>query len=621
MKKAAKHPVKRKTQQGFSKRVSRVFSWIQENVHITGTFFVQAFFVIAIFAVIGRLYSLQVVNGAEYRDQLMAQHSNVDRGQRIRRGDIFFKSKDDSRVLAATTKITYTLAVNPNKVTNAQALYDAANQIVTLEQGDFIKKAEKENDPYEEVAKKLSEEQVQLLKNIEEEGLVFVKNEERYYPGGELGSPVLGFMSYTNDEYIGSYGVEKYYDQLLRRNGSHQSPSLFASIFSRGEPSVSEQDENQSNIKKEMAKEASLILTIEPAVQAYLEQELRSVTEKWSAKYAAGVIMDPRTGEIIAMGTSDGFDLNGEIKHYRNYLIEDRLELGSIIKPLTVAIGLETGAIDINFSYNDTGLMTLNRRTISNFDGKGRGPGTDLQKVLTNSLNTGVATIALKVGIEDYRNWIKKIGFGEETGIDLPGEVYGLIENLENNREIEIATASFGQGIAITPIEALRALGSIANGGKLVTPYVVDTIEYGDLIPSKNSIPGGTKQVFSKETTKEVTKLMVNIVDESSTFSPYKNPDYAVGIKTGTAQTVQARGGYSPDKFLHSFVGFFPAYAEKESPKFIVLLYIVEPIGAQYSSTTLKETFFNLSEFLIHYFDVPPDRLNRLKDIDADNFS
>jgi len=558
-----------------------------------------------------RLYGLQVVQGSEYREKIDNQYTKEERGKSISRGDIFFTTKDGTQILAATLRPLYTVAIEPVRITNKENLYKEIQNIMPIDKVDFMKKASKEKDPYEEIGLKVEKAVVEKLKKIDEDGLVFILQKERYYPGGDLASQVLGFMSFSGDDFAGSYGLEKYYDTILRRESSVKQTNIFASLFSD-----TKEVENKTDIKKNIAKEGSLNLTIEPTVQTFLEKKLDGIADTWSSKYAAGVIMDPQTGKIIAMATSDNFDLNTDTKHYRNYLIEDRLELGSIIKPLTVATGLDSGAIDSDFSYNDTGRMILNRYPITNYDNKGRGPFTDIQTILTSSLNTGVATIALEIGPEKFREYFYKIGFSEETGIDLPNEVYGLTSNLESNKDVEIATASFGQGIAITPMEAVRALAAVVNGGYLVTPYVVDAIEYGDLIPSKNINNASKERVFSEEVTKQVREYLINTVDDAGIYTSYVNENYSVGVKTGTAQIAKPTGGYYSDRFLHSMVSFFPEQPDANGTQFIVLLYTVEPKGVRYSSTTLKDPMFDISSFLINYYNIIPDRLRRI-DVDG----
>ena len=332
------------------------------------------------------------------------------------------------------------------------------------------------------------------------------------------------------------------------------------------------------------------------------------INKKYKGVYTAGVIMDPDTGAVISMAVSDNFDLNTDTKHFRNYPIEDRRELGSIMKPLTVAAALESKVINENFSFNDTGSVKIGKYTINNFDRRGRGPYTSLQTILTQSLNTGMTYIARAMGADLFISYIKQFGLDTETGIDLPFEAYGLTSNLDAKREVEIATASFGQGIAPTPMEMVRAWSAFANEGLLKTPHIVDQIEYGDLIPSKNIPTDLQEQVFSPQTAKTVTDFLTNTVDDSQTFKPYSLSQHSVAIKSGTAQLTKPKGGYYDDRFLHSFTGFFPANAKPGEQQYVVLLYIIDPKGARYSSTTLKDGFFNTVTYLINYYDIKPDR-------------
>jgi len=583
-------------------RITRTLEQIRVS-HVVGVFFV----LVACFFYM-RLYDLQVVQGSALRERIDNQYSRIIENKSINRGDIFFTTKNGESVLAATMRPLFTVALDVRKVVNAEELYVQVSQILEIDKEMFMARAAKTNDPYEEIALKVERDVVDQLKEIEEPGLIFVLKKERFYPGGSLGSPVLGFMSFTGDVFSGSYGLEKYYNEILNRDSQQKPQGIFSSLFSAQDDLA-----DTTDIKKNIQKEGSLHTTIEPTVQRYLEKELDTIIKRFGSKYSAGIVMDSDTGAIVAMSSSDNFDLNENTKHYTNYLIEDRYELGSIIKPLTVAIGLETGAIDNNFSYNDTGRMVIDRYPITNFDKRGRGPYTGLQKILTNSLNTGVATIALSVGNKTFKDRLYDLGLNTESGIDLPGEVFGLTSNLESGRDVETATASFGQGIAVTPIEATRALAALHNGGSLVTPHVVQSIEYGDLIPTRSFSPSTREGIFSRETTESVLGYMINTVDDSETFAPYSDDNFSVAIKTGTAQIAKPTGGYYSDKFLHSIIGFVPADARPDDKKFTILIFNVEPKGVRYSSTTLKDALFSVTGFLTNYYELPPDRLQLVR--------
>jgi cell division protein FtsI/penicillin-binding protein 2 len=215
----------------------------------------------------------------------------------------------------------------------------------------------------------------------------------------------------------------------------------------------------------------------------------------------------------------------------------------------------------------------------------------------------GAAFLAGEIGSERFRNYFLNLGFGEKTGIDLPSETSGLIRNLESPRQIEYATAAFGQGIAVTPVEMIRALATLANGGKSVTPHLGKSVRLTSGVTRTLTFPEG-QQVFSPEATREVSKMLTYVVDHDLSKGKVRIPSYSVAAKTGTAQLTDEKGGYYKDRYFHSFFGYFPAH----EPRFIILLYTNDPKGVAYASETLTTTFIDLVHFLIEYYDIPPDR-------------
>jgi cell division protein FtsI/penicillin-binding protein 2 len=248
--------------------------------------------------------------------------------------------------------------------------------------------------------------------------------------------------------------------------------------------------------------------------------------------------------------------------------------------------------------------MTLEKKKICNYDGKARGV-IPMQEVLNQSLNMGAAYIALTVGKDNMAKYFSSYGLGTTTGIDLPNEATGIISNLTKiGHDIDVATASYGQGIAVSPVEMARGLSVLANGGYMVTPHVVSEIDYQD---GTKKVLDWPKQgpVLKPQTVSDVDSMLVTVVDTKLANGKLKMDHYTIAAKTGTAEIADhVNGGYYKDRYLHSFFGFFPAY----NPKFIIFLYQVYPKGAQYASETLTQPFDDLAKFLINYYSITPDR-------------
>ncbi|MES2623060.1 MAG: penicillin-binding protein 2 [Patescibacteria group bacterium] len=355
--------------------------------------------------------------------------------------------------------------------------------------------------------------------------------------------------------------------------------------------------------------EGDIYTTIEPTVQKELQRSVQVVQDKQHSQLTGAIIMDPYTGEIRAMAQVPGFnpeDTKGisDISVYKNDAVEGSHEMGSIIKPLTMAVGIDTGKVHANTTYSDAGFVKVRDRTIYNFDKKARGTIT-LQTALSQSLNTGFVHIAQLVGNDELTKYFLKFGLGEKTGIDLPDESAPLTKNLEKG-DVEHATASFGQGIAMTPLGTIRALSVLANGGYLVQPHVIEKVKHSVGTVQTTNIPklDPDKALLKAATIDEIRGMLVYNVDNALLDGKRKNPHYSIGAKTGTAQIASQNGGYIEGKNMHTFIGFFPAY----NPKFIVFMYTIDPRVSQYASESLANSFLDLTDFLIQYYQVAPDR-------------
>lgn len=547
------------------------------------------------FIFIGRLYWLQMVKAQYYRGEADHQYYSPQ-ASIFDRGGIYFTDKAGQEIAAATLKTGFTLAINPTLITDPLSLYDELSKIITLDKADFIAKASKKDDSYEEVAKRVSLDNGKKIDELNLKGLLLVREQWRYYPAGRLASQSVGFVGYLGDALTGRYGLERYYNDVLSRtNDTGLYSNFFADLFSEAEKSIGG------------TSEGDIITTIEPNVNFGLEQALAHVEDEYRSDSSGGIIINPKTGEIYAIAATPDFDPNFYSKEtnqrvFSNPLVENVYELGSIVKPLTMAAGLDAGKVTAETTYDDKGFLVLDGSKIQNFDGKGRGV-VNMQEVLNQSLNTGAAFVEQRLGNELFAQYMTRFGISDETGIDLPGEVHGITDNLKSPRNIEYATASYGQGIAVTPIEMVRALSSIANGGYLVTPYLVKSIRYTAGV-TKNVAPDDKKRILKSATSGEISRMLVNVYDVAIIKGAAKMKDYSIAAKTGTAQIPAPGGGYYPDRYLHSFFGYFPAY----DPKFLIFLYTINPKGVQYTSQTLTYPFLDLAKFVINYYNLPPDR-------------
>lgn len=551
---------------------------------------------------IARLYMLQIVNAEDYQERADRQYVK-SAGSLFDRGSIYFSDKDGNVVSAAGIKTGFTIAINPKKITNPQSTCEKIKvNVASLNCEDFVNKANDKNASYKEVAKRISEEEIKpVMADILDKDLVGVsvyKDKWRYYPADSLASHVLGFVAFKGNDLEGRYGLERTYEQMLERKQKGAFVNFFAEMFSNIESTVSESE----------SLEGDIITTIEPTVQAYLESELEKIQQKYQSENVGGLIMNPKNGEIYAMAVKPDFNLNEfnletNPAIYSNDMVESVKEMGSIVKPITMAVGIDTGKVTAETKYNDRGVITVENKGISNFDGKGRGMIT-MQEALGKSLNTGFVYVEQQIGNKVFADYFKAFGLDKKSGIDLPNEAAGLTKNLESPRSIEYATASFGQGIAFNPIVAARAISVLANGGYLVTPHIAKSIKYKLGYTKDIQYPIG-EQVIKKETSEAITRMLVADFDIYFQDGRSKNPQYSIAEKTGTAQIALPNGrGYYEDKYLHTFFGYLPAY----DSNFLVLLYNTNPQGVLYSSESLGPTFVEISQFLIDYYQIPPDR-------------
>ncbi|MCK5027552.1 MAG: penicillin-binding protein 2 [Candidatus Pacebacteria bacterium] len=569
-----------------------------KKIHVSRIGVLYAVIIIAAFVLLSKLFVVQVMHGSLYKqeagDQYVAYKSYI-----FDRGSIYFEKKDGTRISAATLRSGYTLVIDPSNITDAEAVYNQLSKIVEIDKDTFFARADKKDDPYEEISKRLDSETKKKIEELEIEGVFLVQEKWRFYPADELASHTLGFVGYKEDVLAGRYGLERFYDDILRRGENKLYVNFFAEVFSN----VS----NLLKINSRNNREGDVVTTIDPSVQQTLRNTLQDLREKWDAEVVGGIVIDPQTGFVYGLSAYPDFDPNSfntveDQAVFSNPLVEKVYEMGSIVKPLTMAIGLDLNKVRYDSTYNDKGYVILNEARIENYDGKGRGV-VSMQEVLNQSLNTGAVHVMQEVGKDKFREYMYAFGMADRSGVDLPNDTRGLARNLESKYDIEYATVSFGQGIAITPFTMVRALSTLANGGLLITPRVVKEIDYAFGFPQELDVDE-PKRVLKPETSDEISRMLVEVVDSALLGGTVKMDGYSIAAKTGTAQIADPEGGYHDDKYLHSFFGYFPAY----DPRFLVFLYTVDPKEVRYASQTLTFPFMDMTKFLINYYNIPPDR-------------
>lgn len=569
---------------------------MQSNIRL----YLLVFFVILVgFTLIFRLFTLQVFKYDFYKGLAVNQHQ-IYQTLLPKRGEIFIKDrfydKGSSRLfpLAINRDWLMVYAV-PKEIENREEVVEILAPLLEMDKEMLGQKLDKRDDPYEPLKHKLSSEIASQIEQFNIKGIELAPETWRYYPANSLASHVIGFVGFSGEEKTGQYGLEGYYDKKLGGEfgfleGEKDTKGRLIAIAKR----YLQPAEDGVN----------LILTIDPNIQFFIEKKLQEIAERLEAEGGTIIVLNPKTGAIKALANWPAFDLNkySEVKDINIFLnpaIHNLFEPGSIFKPITVAIALDKKLITPDTIYEDKGQVKIGGYTISNSDNEAHGIQT-MTQVLEKSLNTGAVFIQQLIDKKTFKKYLEKFGFSEKTGVDLEGEAEGNISNLNTKRDIEYATASFGQGIAITPIELAVALSAIANEGKMMKPYFVERFVYSD--GKEEAVkPEAIRQVISPKTAETLTKIMVSVVDNGY-GKKAGVPGYFIAGKTGTAQ-VPERGSYS-DKTIHSFGGFFPAF----DPQFFILIKLDNPQGIRFAADSVTPVFGEIAAYILNYYEIPPSR-------------
>jgi cell division protein FtsI/penicillin-binding protein 2 len=521
-----------------------------------------------------RFYDIQVNEGDHYEAEASTINSFGDL-LTPRRGSIYFSDRDGEKVSAAINKEYPIIYAVPNEMDDPDLVARTlAPQITDKTYEELKALLSKEDDPYEPLIKRPDEAQVKFIQENNLPGVYIGNALSRYYPLEDIGAHVLGFASTNELVWDGQYGTENYYNQRLG-----------------GVAGKSSGDRVKSPLHGR-----DIQLTINADIQTQAENILKNLITDYRGSGGTVIVAEPDTGKILTMASFPNFNPNeygeSEVSYFMNPAVESVYEPGSIFKVITMASALDAGKITPDTTYYDSGELTLNEHTIKNWDLKANGT-ISMTNVIERSVNTGAAFAERQLGHENFYEYLNKFGFKEPTNIDLPGEVVGSLLPLEEDvRDVNYATASFGQGISTTPIRLIMAVASIANGGYLMRPYL-----------NAENKPERLGRTISREASRQMVDMMVSAVDKALIA---KIKGYSVAGKTGTAEVPSfgGKGGYT-DEVINTYIGFAPAY----DPKFIILVRLDKPYGAPLAGLTVVPAFRELADFVINHYNIPPDRV------------
>ena len=543
--------------------------------------------------VIVRLFSLQIIRHGYFTALAKDQHEVLAK-LIPRRGEIFIQEKGDVWHPLATNRSFQAVFLVPKEVVDKNEVAQELAPLVGLAAEKILAKLQDPQDPYEPLKSKLDDETAAEIKNLNLPGVHLTPEDWRWYPQGSLASNVLGFMGVQDNQRVGQYGLEQYYQESLAgRSGLLDSEKdAMGNWLLMGDYNLEPAQDG-----------SSLYLTLDQNIQYAVEQKMKAVIAKWHAAGGCAIVMEPKTGAILAMASLPDFDPNEYQKaksadYFMNSCTQKLYEPGSIFKPVVMAAGLDTGKISPETNYTDTGLLHIGNWTIQNSQQKTYGLST-MTKVLENSINTGAVFVQRLIGGEIFQKYIEAFGFGSLTGVDLAGEASGNLKNIEENKEINFANAAFGQGVLVTPLQMAAAIAAIANDGKLMRPYVVAKIAAPDG-QEQVTQPEVIRQVIAPQNAGQLTAMLVSTVRNG--YDKVKLPGYFVAGKTGTAQVADSHG-YSATETNHSFEGYAPAY----NPKFLIFLRMEKPNGIQFASESLSPVFTDLARYLFNYYEIAPE--------------
>ena len=570
----------------------------QNNSNQFRIFLLLAGITLFIVLIIFRMFNLQVINHAYYQAMASDQHG-LDKVLLPGRGEIYLDGANGGHepVLAATNVTKNIIYAVPKEITDEITTAAKLSAVLGNDVKELIPVLEGEGN-YSVIKKQVDDALTKQIKDMEITGVYSEPEIVRLYPEKNLAAHVLGFLGFKGTSRVGQYGIEGNYEaELAGSKGvmgiEKDNAGRWITIASRNFAPA------QDGV--------DIHLTIDSAIQYKAQEVLKAAVEENTAAGGSVIIMNPKTGAIMAMANYPDFDPNeyGKVpdaSYYSNPALSSDYEPGSVFKPLVVAAALNEGKISPDTTYEDMGVFEIDEFKIKNSDGKANGV-VNIMQILEKSLNTGMIFIEQQLGHANMREYVHRFGFGDKTGIELPNEIIGNLDNLEKKSDIFFATSSYGQGHTVTPIQLVTSYTALANGGKMMKPYIVSKEVYSN---GRESItePEKVDQVIDTKTAATVSSMLVNVV-ENGHGKRAAVPGYYIAGKTGTAQVPSKdRAGYDPNKNIGSFIGYGPV----DNPQFLMLVRIDHPQNVKFAESTAAPAFGQIAAFILNYLQIPPTR-------------
>jgi len=551
--------------------------------------FVFAFFILLFIFIIARLFYWQVIEAEMLSGLAQFQYGGLVKIM-PKRGEI--RTSDGFPLV--TNKVSYLLYINPTEIKNRNQTISLLSSLLDITKASIS--AELLPDRlWVSIESGISASKKEEIEKIQLPGAGFEEQYMRFYPEASVAAQLVGFVAKNQDGGDQGYvGLEGFYDRLLRGKEGYLiqlTDALGRPIILNRKPMINGSDGS------------NLILSLDRSVQFLIEQKLKDGIEKYGATGGMVGIMEPQTGNIIAMAASPSYEPQKYWEYdeslYTNPFITNTYEPGSVLKPIVMAGALDAGLITPQTKCNVCGgPVSVSGYDLHTWDDKYY-PNTNMIQVIQHSDNTGMVFVALKMGADRMINYLTKFGFGQSTGIDLQGETSPSLKPRNAWYDVDLATTGFGQGISVTPIELLSAFSALANNGKMMQPRVVTAVENAD--GEVKNVPAVVKGTpVSEKTAKVMTEILVNAVEKGEAQWA-KLKGYRIAGKTGTA-SIPLKGHYDQSSTIASFIGFAPA----DNPKFVMLVILDKPTTSIYAADTAAPLFFDISRDLLGYYGIPP---------------